>query len=104
MQVINTRQEFFREIEELETTFTETIREEIQNLLSEFHDAPGGYQGAKLDDDLVILLQDKDTLLQVSGNPSATARDTSACHTHTHTSARYQTPVVERSTDRERIQ
>merc|ERR1712025_1334990 len=68
-QVINTRQEFFREIEELETTFTEKIREKVQALLSEFHDAPGGYQGAKLDDDLVILLQDKETLLQtVSGS------------------------------------
>jgi len=63
-QVINTRQEFFREIEELETTFTEKIREEVQGLLSEFHDAPGGYQGPKLDDDLVILLQEKETLLQ----------------------------------------
>lgn len=63
-QVINTRQEFFREIEELETTFTEKIREKVQALLSEFHDAPGGYQGAKLDDDLVILLQEKETLLQ----------------------------------------
>merc|ERR1712048_95578 len=68
-QVINTRQEFFREIEELEGNFTDKIREEVQALLSEFHDAPGGYQGAKLDDDLVILLQDKDTLLQtVSGS------------------------------------
>lgn len=63
-KVINTRQEFFREIEELEQTFTEKIREEVATLLSEFHDAPGGYQGPKLDDDLVILLQEKDTLLQ----------------------------------------
>ena len=58
--------EFFTEIEDLEGKFTETIQKEVQTLLSEFHDAPGGYQGPKLDDDLVILLQEKETLLQVS--------------------------------------
>merc|ERR1719399_2630630 len=63
-KVINTRQEFFREIEELELIFTEKIRAQVQQLLQQFHDAPGGYQGAALDDDLVILLQEKETLLQ----------------------------------------
>jgi len=68
-QVINTRQDFFTEIVDFEGKFTEKIFEEVQALLSEFHDAPGGYQGAKLDDDLVILLQDKETLLStVSGS------------------------------------
>ena len=66
IQVINTRVEFFRQVEAIEIKFTDTIREEVQNLLSEFHDTPGGYQGAKLDEDLVILLQDKETLMQVS--------------------------------------
>jgi len=67
--VINTRLEFFTDIEELNRKFTEEVRKEVQALLSEFHDAPGGYQGVKLDDDLVILLQDKETLLQtVSGS------------------------------------
>ena len=66
MQVVSVRGDFFRDIERLESKFTETISEAVQTLLSEFHDAPGGYQGPKLDDDLVILLQEKETLLRVS--------------------------------------
>lgn len=68
-KVVSVRGDFFRDIERLESKFTETISEAVQTLLSEFHDAPGGYQGPKLDDDLVILLQEKETLLQtVSGS------------------------------------
>ena len=67
MQVVSVRGDFFRDIERLESKFTETISEAVQTLLSEFHHVPGCYrQGPKLDDDLVILLQEKQTFLPVS--------------------------------------